>query len=526
MTTIRTQFFPNLYRDSVALMQLSAKLAKLEGIEEASAQMATRANLELMVGAGLLAQLPEPQPNDILLVLRGAEAALDAAIEEATKLLNEKVSNAKDDTQQEPLRSVQMAYEVSEKKANLVLISTPGDYAAAEAMKALRLGMNAMIFSDNVSVKDEIALKQYAQKKGLLVMGPDCGTAIVDGIPLAFANVVARGDIGVIGASGTGLQQVTCLIDQYGAGITHGIGTGGHDLAESVGGITMLTALSQLSTDPATKVILLVSKPPAATIAEKVLKAAKESGKPVVVCFLGADPASIRAAGLIPATTLEEAARLAVAVSKGENPDKAIQQTKAKDLIKERAQALAKQLKPTQKNLRGLYTGGTFCYETLLILQDVLPGLQSNTPTGKVTRVADLWKSQGNTILDLGDDDFTRGRPHPMIDPSLRNDRLIHEAADETVGIILLDFVLGYGSHDNPAGEIIPALTKARQNAQQAGRHLIFVAHVCGTQGDPQNFNAQCKTLTDAGVELTSSNAEAALLCHAIVENLNTLAGA
>ena len=160
MTTIRTQFFPNLYRDSVALMQLSAKLAKLEGIEEASAQMATRANLELMVGAGLLAQLPEPQPNDILLVLRGDEAALDAAIEEATKLLNEKASNAKDDTQQEPLRSVQMAYEVSEKKANLVLISTPGDYAAAEAMKALRLGMNAMIFSDNVSVKDEIALKQ------------------------------------------------------------------------------------------------------------------------------------------------------------------------------------------------------------------------------------------------------------------------------------------------------------------------------------------------------------------------------
>ncbi|MBV8272473.1 MAG: acyl-CoA synthetase FdrA [Cupriavidus sp.] len=515
MTSIITRFFPNLYRDSVALMQLSAKLGRLDGVSEASAQMATRANLELMLGAGLLESMPEPRPNDIMLVVRGDAGALDGALEQAAALLNEKVSGAGDETRREPLRSVQMAYEASEAQANLVLISTPGDYAAAEAMKALRLGMNAMLFSDNVSVEAEVALKRYAQSRNLLVMGPDCGTAIIDGMPLAFANVVARGDIGVIAASGTGLQQVTCLIDQYGCGITHAIGTGGHDLSEAVGGITMLTALAQLSADPSTKVIVLVSKPPAASVAERVLSAARQSGKPVVVCFLGADPAGIRAAGLVPATTLEAAAQLAVQQSRGELPRLAADSDG--DDLQIRAMTLALRLKPGQTRLRGLYSGGTFCYEALLLLQDALPGLQSNTPTGKVTRVDDLWHSQGDTILDLGDDDFTRGRPHPMIDPTLRNERIVAEAADAGVGIILLDFVLGYGAHEDPAGQIVPAIHAARAAAAQAGRDLLCIGHVCGTQGDPQQLDAQRKILLDAGVELAASNAQAVELCRAVL---------
>jgi len=511
MTSTITRFFPNLYRDSVALMQLSAKLGKLQGVAEASAQMATQANLELMRGAGLLEALPQARPNDILLVVRGDADALEGALEQAAALLNEKASGAGQAMQSEPLRSVQMAYEASDAKANLVLISTPGDYAAAEAMKALRLGMNAMLFSDNVSVEAEIALKRYAQSRNLLVMGPDCGTAIIDGMPLAFANVVARGDIGVIAASGTGLQQVTCLIDQYGCGITHAIGTGGHDLSEAVGGITMLTALAQLSADPSTKVIVLVSKPPAASVAARVLKAARQSGKPVVVCFLGADPAGIRAAGLVPATTLEAAAQLAVQQScgKGIHTDG--------DDIQVRARALAQRLKPGQTRLRGLYSGGTFCYEALLLLQDALPGLQSNTPTGKVTRVDDLWHSHGDTILDLGDDDFTRGRPHPMIDPTLRNERIVAEASDAGVGIVLLDFVLGYGAHEDPAGQIVPAIRAARAAAAQTGRDVLFIGHVCGTQGDPQQLDAQRRILRDAGVELAASNAQAVELCRAVL---------
>ncbi len=523
-----SRFFPNLYRDSVALMQLSAKLGKIEGVVAASAQMATAANLTLMHGAGLLEAVPSPRPSDILLVIKGSEKATEEAFALADSLLNAKAASNSDGVKKEPLRSVQMAFKDSEgekNKANLVLISTPGDYAAAEAMKALRLGMNAMLFSDNVSVDEEIALKKYAQSRGLLVMGPDCGTAIVDGMPLAFANVVTRGNIGVIGASGTGLQQVTCLIDQFGAGITHAIGTGGHDLAEAVGGITMLTALQQFAEDKATEIICLVSKPPAASVAAKVLTAAKACKKPVVVCFLGAKPESISSAGenLIAARDLAEAAKLSAALSHGKSfaEVRAMSQQEA-DLseVKTRAKALAAKLKTAQTNLRGLYTGGTFCYEALLLLQDSLPNLQSNTPTGKVKKVADLWKSSGHNILDLGDDDFTRGRPHPMIDPSLRNDRLIAEAADSSVGVILLDFVLGYGSHENPAGEIIAAAKMARENAKKDGRELVFIAHICGTKGDPQSLAGQEKILSDAGMELAKSNAEAALLCKFILENL------
>lgn len=516
MTKIHTQFFPNLYRDSVALMRLSALLAKLPGIEQASAQMATAANLQLMKDAGLLTELPEPRPNDILLVVQGEESALEDAAKAAAEKLNEKAGGS-EETQKEPLKSIEMAFEDASEKPNLVLISTPGDYAAAEAMKALRLGMNAMLFSDNVSVEQEIALKQYAQSKNLLVMGPDCGTAIIDGIPLAFANVVGKGNIGVVGASGTGTQQVTCLIDQYGGGITHAIGTGGHDLSEAVGGITMLTALAQLTEDKATQVIVLVSKPPSAKVAQKVLEAAKKAGKPVVVCFLGADPATIEGDNLVAATTLEEAARLAIQQAKIKLPEGAAIDAKS-PALQERAKKLASQLKPTQTQLRGLYSGGTFCYEALLLLQDSLPGLTSNTPTGKVTRVTDLWKSTGNNILDLGDDDFTRGRPHPMIDPTLRNERLIEEAADEKVAIILLDFVLGYGANENPAGEIVPHIQEAQAAAAKAGRKVLFIGHICGTDKDPQGMAAQRKILLDAGVELTNSNAEAAFLCQAVLE--------
>lgn len=527
MTQLHTQFFPNLYRDSVALMQLSAKLCQVPGIAEASAQMATKANLELMKNAGLLQEVPPASPNDILLVLRGEPDAMETAVQTAKDLLNEKAKGGSSETQSEPLRSIQMAFDSTDGLANLALISTPGDYAAAEAMKALHLGMNVMIFSDNVSVEQELELKRYAQPRNLLVMGPDCGTAIIDGIPLAFANVVKKGSIGVIGASGTGVQQVTCLIDQYGAGITHAIGTGGHDLSEAIGGITMLTALKQLAADEATRVIVLVSKPPSAVVAQKVLAAAKQAGKPVVICFLGADPALAQNAGLIAAVTLEEAARQAVIQSNIQPPADIITSDNAPALLA-RASQLAQKLKPTQRLLRGLYSGGTFCYEALLLLQDTLPGLTSNTPTGKVTRVPDLWHSAGNSILDLGDDDFTRGRPHPMIDPTLRNERLTQEASDEQVAIVLLDFVLGYGAHDDPAGQIIPALQAAQETAAKAGRTLIFIGHICGTAGDPQNIAAQRQKLIAAGVELTNSNAEAAYLCRAVLNaaHNNTRTGA
>jgi len=300
---------PNLYRDSVSLMQLSAALTKLPGIEQASAIMATPANLELLREARLLnGDKLAASPNDLLLALRGkSTAALEAALAHAVAALDKPAAmSTSGDSKQAPLSSLQMALAASP-QANLALISVPGEYAAAEAMKALRLGLNVMLFSDNVSGADEVALKRYARGRGLLVMGPDCGTALIDGVPLGFANAVRRGAVGVVGASGTGTQQVTCLVHRAGSGISHAIGTGGHDLSQEVGGITMLAGLEKLAADKETKVIVLISKPPAPAVAKAVLAKARSAGKPVVVNFVGA---AIDEKGVHGARTLEEAVLL------------------------------------------------------------------------------------------------------------------------------------------------------------------------------------------------------------------------
>ena len=302
----------NLYRDSVSLMQFSEKLRALDGVRQASAVMATENNISLLVEAGLLPDTVPPSPNDLLIVLEGQdESSASLALDQAEGLLKQKSTDSGDgDTRGVPPRSIQMGLE-SMPSANLVLISSPGEYAAAEARKALQLGLHVMMFSDNISIDEEIPLKRYARDHDLLVMRPDCGTAIINGVPLGFANVVRRGDIGVVAASGTGLQQVTSLIDRFGAGISQAIGTGGHDLKSEVGGITMLQGIAALTADPSTRVILLVSKPPSPDVMENVLARAAQSGKSVVVEFIGADPASITSGSIIGVKTLEDAARAA-----------------------------------------------------------------------------------------------------------------------------------------------------------------------------------------------------------------------
>ena len=492
---------PNLYRDSVSLMQLSAALTKLPGVEQASAIMATPANLELLREARLLnGEQPSASPNDLLLALRGkSAAALHAALAHAVAALDKPAAPASGALKGEPLRSLQMALGEAP-KANLALISVPGDYAAAEAMKALRLGLNVMLFSDNVSGADEVALKRYARKRGLLVMGPDCGTAIIDGVPLGFANAVRRGAIGVVGASGTGTQQVTCLVHRAGAGISHAIGTGGHDLSEEVGGITMLAGLEKLAQDAGTKVIVLISKPPAPAVAKLILAKASRAGKPVVVNFIGAQ---IDEPKVHSAHTLEEAAAAAVALSKGLKPAYRSPAIKAPRI----------RFKASQRYIRGLFSGGTFCYEASALIGDAW----SNAPLDPKRRIKDVWKSRENTLIDLGDDVFTRGRPHPMIDHRLRNERLLAEAADPEVAVILMDVVLGFGAHADPAGEMAPAIRKAHEIARKQRRALAVVGFVCGTDEDPQGLARQEAALRAAGMLLESSNARAALLATRLV---------
>ena len=505
----RTQrVFRNLYRDSVSLMQLSATLGALAGVRQASAIMATAGNLALLREGGLALGDVEAGANDLLIVLEGEEEALEAALDAADAELNRAPTRQQDGPHRLPPRSLEMGL-AELPTANLALISTPGDYAAAEAMKALRLGLNVMLFSDNVALEDEIALKRYARDHQLLVMGPDCGTAIIGGVPLGFANVVRRGDIGAIAASGTGLQQVTCLIDRWGGGVSQAIGTGGHDLHARVGGITMLQGLEALAADPVTSVIVLISKPPHPEVAKAVLDVASRPGKPIVVNFLGADPDTVRRPNVHPVRTLEDAARLAVALAgDGADAQAGTAQTETAPQIP--------QLGPGQKYIRGLYSGGTFCYEALLLLTEAFGGIASNTPLEPEHMLADVWRSERHTVIDLGDDAFTRGRPHPMIDQTLRKERILKEAADPEVAVILFDVVLGYGAHPDPAPELAEALKQARAVATAAGRQLALVGSVCGTAGDPQGLTRQEEVLRAAGVLLAESNAQAVRLAATV----------
>ena len=506
----------NTYRDSVSLMQLSAQIAALAGVLQASVVMATKGNLALLREAGLLDGPIEASPSDlVVVVLADDPAAGQSALDETARLLS---GSAARDQQTGPRiinpRTIQMGLSV-QPAANLALISTPGEYAAAEALKALRLGLNVMLFSDNVSVEDEVMLKREAGRRGLLVMGPDCGTAIIGGVPLGFANAVRRGPIGVIGASGTGLQQVTSLLDQAGAGVSHALGTGGRDLSAAVGGATMLAALEELAADDGTRAIVLVSKPPAAEVAAKVLARARATGKPVVACFLGAEEKDVAGANVAFAGTLEDAAAMAlVALHDGQIS------TPRPDQMPGFAEV---RLAPGQRFVRGLYSGGTFCYEATLLLSQSLGDVHSNTPVGRAARLSDVWRSRSHTLVDLGDDEFTRGRPHPMIDHRMRNDRLLREAADPEVAVILLDVVLGYGAHPDPAGEMLPAIRAARAARVALGREIAFVAFVCGTEGDPQGLASQEASLREEGVFLARSNAQAARFAAAIVSRHATI---
>lgn len=498
---------PKEYRDSVALMQLSAALAKLPGIEQASAVMGTENNLELLRQAGMDIGAAGAGPSDLLIVVQGDAARLEAALAEAqARLTSESEPVQSGAVQRMAPRSIAMAT-AEDTAANLAMISTPGEYAAAEALKALNLGLNVMLFSNNVSPEDEAMLKRVAREKDLMVMGPDCGTAIINGIPLAFANVVRRGPIGVVGASGTGLQEVTVLIDRLGSGITHAIGTGGHDLSTDVGGISMLKGLKDLAADPDTKVITLISKPPAKAIADAILGQARSAGKPVVVIFLGADPKGLTGGNVYGVRTLEDAARAAVALTRGESPAAVSGEAELPPGLP----ALAR----GQKYVRGLFSGGTFCFQATMLLQESMP-VHSNTKVGGSLPLQDMWKSEGNTVVDLGDDVFTRGRPHPMIDYRLRTERIAREAEDPELAVLLLDIVLGFGSNQDPAAELVPALQSARETARRTGRAFVCVGHICGTSGDPQGLERQAAALTSAGMLLADSNAQAVRLARRI----------
>ncbi|MDP5181943.1 acyl-CoA synthetase FdrA [Blastococcus sp. BMG 814] len=500
--------YPNLYKDSVALMAISAALLKLAGVAAASVVMATDSNRENLRTAGL-ADDAVAGPNDLLVAVRGDAAACEEALDLADRLLAEQPTAADGggSVQEQPPTSVQAAA-TRTPSANLALVSVPGPYAAAEALKALRLGLDVMLFSDNVPVEHEIEIKRYAAAHQRLVMGPDCGTALVNGIPLGFANVVRRGRIGVVGASGTGMQEITCRIHQHGQGVSQALGTGGHDLSADVGGISMLHALQALGEDEATDVVVLVSKPPASEVATAVLDRARSLSKPVVVVFVGADTPVPAGDGLHPATTLADASDVAVGLL-GSAPAQPGDGALPEDL-QARLRDAAGRLVAGQRYVRGVYSGGTFCYEAQLLCRVDGVRAHSNTPIAGNPVLEDIWSSREHTIIDMGDDAFTRGRPHPMIDPTLRNERLLAEAQDPATAVLLFDVVLGYGAATDPVSGLLEVLDRCRSTAEEAGRVLPVIAHVCGTDEDPQHRPTVVAALQEAGVLVADSNAHAA----------------
>lgn len=503
---------PNRYYDSVVLMRGSEKIKEEIGTNQVSLMMGTDANKDILRTTGLLTPGGESaSPGDLIIAVTiDDESKLEGLEERIGVILAPKAVVKTEDYQP---RSLEGAIEVMP-LANLALISIPGEYVDWEGEKALDKGLHLMIFSDNVSLETEIKLKKKGEEKGLLVMGPDCGTSIIHGAALAFANVVRRGNIGIVAAAGTGIQEVSTLIHKMGGGISHAIGTGGRDLSKEVGGITMKMGIRSLLTDKGTDVLVLVSKPPHPDVETAIYEVLKGVEKPVIINFLGSDGVEAKKRGFKFARTMEDAAAMAIEASGGkahlpelENMDKLIR----KEIEK---------LSPGQKYLRGLYSGGTLCNETRIILEDSGMKIFSNVTKNPDFKMKDVFKSKLDTLVDMGDDAFTKGAPHPMIDNTKRKYRIIREAQDPETAVILMDVVLGYGSNPDPAGELIPAINEARKIAEEAGRHLIFAASVCGVNEDPQNAEEQTKKLRDAGVIVLPSNARASRFVADIMKRI------
>jgi FdrA protein len=440
---IRNRVEKGRYLDSVALMRVSRRISALPGVEAAAAMLGTPSNRTLLRDAKLLAAGGEAAgPNDLIIAVRGSDP--DAALDAALAFLSERPAETTSFAHARSLKGALQALP----DANLALISVPGAFAAHEARGALERGLNVLVFSDNVPLEQEVALKRLAKERGLLLMGPDCGTALIGGTPIAFANAVPRGEIGIVSASGTGLQEVSTLIARLGGGVSHGIGVGGRDLDERVGALGTLAAIEALEADPGTSKMVLISKPPSPQVASRVQERLKISPKPSVVCFIGSEGATLRGA-----------AESAVG-SKLEWPDRP-------------------EVPRVSGKVIGLYCGGTLCAEA----ERIFP-------------------HRGNhQFIDLGGDEYTRGRPHPMIEPELRNEHIARALADTQVAVLLFDVVLGYGSHENPAQVLVGGLRRTKK---------LAIASVTGTEQDPQVLSRQTAILKSAGVIVAPSNAHAA----------------
>jgi FdrA protein len=499
----------NRYFDSVFLMRVAKRLNGQPGIEQAALVMGTPKNIQILAEAGFDGiDALGATSNDLVVSLR-AEAADQARslIDDLERYLTRDSSRPT----KQSVRSVEQAL-TQHPSSNIALISVPGEFAAREARQALDQGLNVFLFSDHVAVEDELSLKRQAKEKGLLLMGPDCGTSIIGGVGLGFANAVRRGQIGVVGASGTGTQEVTSLVHRWGSGISHAIGVGGRDLSDAIGAISTLQAMDALERDPNTTVILLVSKPPGAATIALVNERIAACSKPVVTCYLGETGES--SPGAQHATTthnLDDAATVAIRLAGGIRVDE------ESPVSPDSLQRDQRKLKVSQKYVRGVFSGGTLCYQAQQVLRDADLAVYSNEPLVKGMELSDSSSSVEHTLIDMGADEFTEGKPHPMVDSTQRVQRILAESEDPQVAVLLLDCVLGYVAAEDPGGDIAPAISEAQRIAKQRGDALIVVVSVCGTELDSQGLDSQVDILEKAGAIVFKSGFQAARFAAALI---------
>lgn len=501
---------PNTYFDSVSLMSISTRANKLDGVEQAFVAMATEMNKGVLKNLGLLTpELEQAKNGDLMIVINGKSGVdNEQLLAEIEELFNTKAQSGSHEARYATIASAKKHIPES----NLAVISVNGLFAAREARQALQNDLNVMLFSDNVSVEDELALKQLAHEKGLLMMGPDCGTAIINGAALCFGNAVRRGNIGIVGASGTGSQELSVRIHEFGGGVSQLIGTGGRDLSEKIGGLMMLDAIGMLENDPQTEIIVLISKTACACGGPQSAGTRARLPQASGGCFLGRGETPVDEQGLQFARGSKEAALKAVMLS-GVKQEHLDLHTLNQPLIAD----VRARLQPQQKYIRGLFCGGTLCDETMFAVMEKHGDVYSNIQPDPEFRLQDISRSIKHTFLDFGDDDFTNGKPHPMIDPTNRISRLIEEARDPEVAVIVMDFVLGFGSHEDPVGSTIEAIKEAKAIAAAEGRELIILAYVLGTDLDTPSLEQQSQMLLDAGVILASSSTNTGLLAREFI---------
>ena len=551
---------PNFYRDSLQLMKISEKLRQSSGVSEASIVMATETNKGVLIRLGFSPSLIEQaNESDMIIAVRAKDQqSIDLAAERIHKLFESPEEDRSDSTNQEKTADIDLALRKMP-GTNLVLLSIPGEYVKDISYKLIEQGIHQQIFSDHVPVEDELRIKKQAVAKQVLILGPGAGTSIINGKGIGFSNTISIGPVGIVAAAGTGLQEVTCLLDQCGIGVKHGLGVGGNDPKDKIGGIMMLECMKILEKDNDIKVIATISKPPSSSVEQKIMEYVIGNGpKKYVLAFIGghlttagkkkkqqesqtknfnsetsssvntlssedttAATAANRKTGIVKVNSLASCV-LAIANALGnQHLQRAISQLyiQPEELVNLLQREWSK-LQSNQKYIRGLYTGGTFTYEAQVILRDIIDieQIHSNAPIEQIRKLQDSFKSEMHSIIDLGEEEFTKGRPHPMIDPTIRKLRILEEVKDPKVGVVLLDFVLGYGSNPDPVGAIIDELQKAKETANKEGRYLPVITHVCGTKNDIQGYERSISKLHSVGCIVMPTNALAVIASALIAQ--------